>query len=311
MNTVKRLLSLLCLLALLTGGVCAAAEDEIYLKLRLYPGDTFLYPDSITGAWESDDSDVVSVLGNQFTALEEGFACLTAEDEDGKTYRVEITVTTEENAPEDDVPPLIRAAIDFALKEWEDADGDTFARCNKYTLWYSNGHKYEYGWCAAFECYCLYHVGIPMVEWTACEPHEEGDAWGVKANGVGKVIEGYNKMNRLTFIPRTGYLVVYGQKDSGTCMHVGIITDVQELGDGKYLIKTVEGNMSNRIKRYCYIYDLKNANEEKANGKNNYKYIVKDNYYSPDEQYQTDPDTFQYTKHVKNWYVYRFCATWF
>jgi len=266
MKELKRLFSLLCMCILLTGAFCAAADDAVSMKLRMRPGEVFIYPETVTGVWESDDSDVVSALGNEFTALDEGFACLTAEDENGILYRVEITVLEEAQNPEDDVPPLIRAAIDYALNEWEQADGKTFERSNKYTKWY-NGNNAKYGWCAAFECYCLYHAGIPMVEWTKCEPHESGDAWSVKANGVGKVIEGFNKMNRLTFIPRTGYLVVYGQKSSGTCMHVGLVTEAQDLGDGKYLIRTVEGNMSNRIKRYCYIYDVKNANEEKANGK--------------------------------------------
>lgn len=316
-KTVKQLLPLLCVFVLLSGCFAAAAEDRNAMKLNLRPGETFIYPQNVAGVWESDDSDVVSVLGNEFTALDEGFACLTAENEDGVVFRVEITIS--ENAEDtgvirDDVPIAIRAAIDLALSEWEEADGKTFERSNKYTKWY-NGNNAKYGWCAAFECYCMYHADIPMVVWNECEPHEDGDPWSVKANGVGKVIMGFGRMNRLTFTPRPGYLVVYGQKSSGTCMHVGIVTDVQDMGDGKYLIKTVEGNMSNRIKRYCFLYDVKDADEERANGKDNYEgkkpYIVKDNYSAPDPQYQTDPDTFQYTKQVKDWYVFRFCATWF
>ena len=277
-------------------------------NIRLHPGESVTYSAEVISPWVSEDSDVADASENVITAYSVGTAVLSAEAADGSLYSITVEVSDETQAMK--MPPLMQAAVDLGLAEWEAAGGETFRRCNKYTLWYSNGNKYEYGWCAAFECWCLYHVGIPMVEWTKCEPHENGDVWGVKANGVGKVIQGYDKMNRLTFIPRPGYLVVYGQADSGTCMHVAIITDCEEIGEGRYLIKTVEGNMANRIKRYCYVYEVKGADESKANGKKNYPYKVTGNYFDAPEEYRTEPDTFQYTKHKKNWYVYRFCATW-
>ncbi len=315
MIAMKKVISLILLSVMLCCMIpfSAFAEEEeatdVYtqsngLALSMRPGETW-DPGREGVLWMTDAPEVVSVRTGVFAAQDVGFATVLGADAEGNLYQYDITVES------DGVPALMRAAIDYALNEWQQVGGERLPRCNKYTLWYSNGNKYEYGWCAAFECYCLYHVGIPMVEWTKCEPHPDGDVWGVKANGVGKVIEGYNKMNRLTFVPRTGYLVVYGQKDSGNSMHVGIITDVQDLGNGQYLVKTVEGNMSNTVKRYCYLYTVGNADESRANGKNNYNYGVYGNYSDCPEEYRTEPETYQYTIHSQKWYVFRFCATWF
>lgn len=308
MKKAAYVLSLLFVLLCLT----ALAENTGAEKVTLHAGDIWECPYENLSQWETNAPDIMQVSGSTFTALAEGEATLTAFCRDGMH-----TITFSVTKAAAKAPQLILDAIDYALNEWEELDQQALPRCNKYTLWYSNGNKYEYGWCAAFECYCLYHVGIPMVEWTQCTQHPDGDVWGVKANGVGKVIQGYDKMDRLTFIPRTGYLVVYGKKNSGNSMHIGLITDCEELGDGKYLIKTVEGNMSNTVKRYCFLYDMKDADESKALGKysstkkDTYDYQVYGNYGPPPEEYQTEKDIYQYEKQVKDWYIFRFCATWF
>lgn len=304
----KRILSLAAVLIMI---LCLPAQailtSPVEISIRLFVGESMDYQIRGPESWQSDHPEVVTCSGTVFTAVAPGTACLTATDSKNRVHTVNVTVVEGET---DGLPAQVRAALDIALNEWEAAGGEAFRRSNKYTLWYSNGNKYEYGWCAAFECYCVYHAGIPMAEWTKSTPHDASEVWGVEANGVGKVIQGYDKMNRLTFIPKPGYLVVYGQADSGTCMHIGMITDVEDLGEGRYIIKTVEGNMGNRIKRYCYLYEIGNADENKANGKKNYSYTVKKNYSDAPEEYRTEEDTFQYTKHKKNWYVYRFCATW-
>ena len=103
-------------------------------------------------------------------------------------------------------------------------------------------------------------------------------------------------MNRLSDVPQPGYLVIYGKRGGYKYLHIGMVTDVIDNGDGTYLISTVEGNVSSRIKRYTYLYD-KNGGEK--------------NFMACPEELQTDTDTFQYTPHNKDWCITIFCQTWF
>ena len=76
-----------------------------------------------------------------------------------------------------------------------------------------------------------------------------------------------------------------------------LITDVVDRGDGTYLIYSVEGNLSSRIKRFCYLYDANApANRNMAD--------------APQDA-QTDPATYQYTPQQNTWYVKEFCMTWY
>ncbi len=276
----------------------SAAEDipdeyiypDIFLELR--PGS--VYSPGIDGvvSWLSDAPETAVGRGNDIFALNEGFAMLTAVHTDGSETYYDVEVS--ENA----VPPLIRSAIALALKEWEDNLGKTFTQRNKYTAWYcGTGPKCYFGWCGGFVSYCLDIVGVPMDDPPDSVPHDSGEPYAVHAAGVGKILKGFNNMNRVTNIPRPGYLVIYGKRDYYNYVHVGMITDVEDLGDGLFLVKTVEGNLSSRIKRYCYLYDSNDTTEH--------------NYRAPDEEYQTDPDTFQYGVHQKQWFIYAICQTWY
>ena len=51
------------------------------------------------------------------------------------------------------------------------------------------------------------------------------------------------------------FLLVYGCSYNKT-IHVGLVYDVEELGDGKFRITTLEGNMSKRVKMYIHDYDM-------------------------------------------------------
>ena len=72
----------------------------------------------------------------------------------------------------------------------------------------------------------------------------------VKEAGVGKLYDGYARMNRITRIPQKGFIVVYGNGkkfgdvDATGYYHVGLVYDVEELSEGKYRITTIEGNVS-------------------------------------------------------------------
>ena len=77
----------------------------------------------------------------------------------------------------------------------------------------------------------------------------------VKEASVGKLLRGYQLVNRTTNVPQPGFLLVYGCSFNKT-IHVALVYDVQSLGDGKYRITTLEGNMANRVKMYIHDYDM-------------------------------------------------------
>ena len=202
--------------------------------------------------------------------------------------------------PRGEVPEQINTVIDFALNEWREAGNKAFSRAgskNKYSYWQcGKGPKCNIGWCGAFLGYCFDTCGVPMDEPTKSVPHENGEPYSVRAAGVGKINKGFERMNRLTTVPRPGYLVVHGQRRGYGYKHIGLVTDVDDLGGGVYLLKTVEGNMSNRIKRYCYLYD---TNEKVKNTKP-----------CPDE-YELDNGEINDYQHIKDWTITTFCQTWF
>ena len=197
------------------------------------------------------------------------------------------------------VPDEIDTVIDFALNEWKVADNKTFSRKgsqNKYSYWQcGKGAKCDIGWCGAFLGYVFDTCGIPMDEPNKSVPHEGGVPYSVRAAGVSKINKGFDKMGRLSMVPRPGYLVVYGEQKAYGYKHIGLVTDVDDLGGGVYLLKTVEGNMSNRIKRYCYLFD---SNEPIKNTKP-----------CPEEYRRTDGEINEY-EHIKKWNITTFCQTW-
>ena len=200
------------------------------------------------------------------------------------------------------VPDLINDAIDLAFTQWEeDAARGTkkFSRLgkyNKYSYWQcGSGAGCDIGWCGAFLGYVYDHAHVPMDVPTESVPHEGGIPYSVHAAGVGKIYTGFSKMERLSMIPRPGYFVVYGQQKGYAYKHIGLVVDVDPLDDGQYLIKTIEGNMSSTIRRYCYLYD---SNEKVKNLKP-----------CPEEYVRDDAGINAY-EHVKNWNITAFCQTW-
>ena len=198
------------------------------------------------------------------------------------------------------VPDQINTVIDFALGEWREAANKAFSRAgskNKYSFWQcGKGPKCNIGWCGAFLGYVFDTCGVPMDEPTKSTPHESGEPYSVRAAGVGKINKGFERMNRLSMVPQPGYLVVYGEQRGYGYKHIGMVTDVDDLGNGVYLLKTVEGNMSNRIKRYCYLFD---SNEKQRNTKP-----------CPKEYIRDDGEINDY-EHIKKWNITTFCQTWF
>lgn len=296
----KRLISALAVLALLLPLACAAEGLPDTVLLRPGASRTLTLP--YEGYWESDDESVAYGRENTIVAVAEGFATLTLVSAQGAEWQLAVEVS--QDAPEDasqadDVPAVIREAIRIGLREWEENKGKTFSKepkHNKYTKWWG----YACGWCGAFVGYCLDMAGVPLEPtdtFRKVKPHAGGVPYGVREAAVPKLDTAFTNMERVTNIPRPGYLVIYGQRDYYAFVHVGLVTDVVDRGDGVYQVFTVEGNMSSRIKRYCYLYDS-NAKADR-------------NMSATPENERTEPDVFQYTPHKNNWYVNEFCQTWY
>ncbi len=310
----KRLCCIFLMLTLLPAAGCAESLPE---TLTLCPGESRTFTLPFPGYWESDDPDVAEGSGETLTAYNEGYAVLTLVGEE-EERTVEVSV----EPAQDDVPAAIRRAIDIALAEWQENLGRSLPRSdsnkpnknNKYTTWWG----YDCGWCGAFANYCMDAAGVPLEPsdtYKKVKPTADGSPHGVREAAVPKLDTGFENMHRLTQTePRPGYLVIYGRRDSKSngktvsayaFVHVGIITEVEDLGDGKFLLSTVEGNLSNQIKRFCYIYDSASpANKKKPDGKANL------NMYPAPEDRRTEANV-QYTPHQDSWYVTEFCMTWY
>ncbi len=300
---------LLALMMLLSTGAFAAAE-ETTTDITLTVGKVYTISENALGAWDNDAPDVAAVEDGQIIALSEGRASILMISDDGNVtyYNVTVEAVKEEVSLSpgdplpvaDDVPDVVRAAIELALTEWQENLGKTFSRLgskNKFSRWQcGTGSGCDIGWCGAFVGYCLDNAGVPMDDYRKSVPHEDGTPYAVRAAGVGKIYTGYQNMIRLSDTPRPGSLVIYGKKGGYAYLHVGMVTAVTDLGDDTYIVQTVEGNVSSRIKRYCYLYD---------------KYGDKKNFQACPEEYQTSPDIFQYTPHNKDWMITTFCSTWF
>ncbi|MBR5111555.1 MAG: CHAP domain-containing protein [Clostridia bacterium] len=331
----KKLLSIMLILALLP--VAALADSPLPAQLTLAPGDSMRFKLPFKGYWDSEDPDVASGEGNIVSAYAEGYTVLSLVSPDGEEFQMEVEVTaggTEAAAPaayeeetqpavDDSVPALIRNAIDIGIQEWRDnlgtalprSDSNKPAKGNKYCVWWG----YDCGWCGAFANYCMDTAGVPLEPsdtYKKLKPLGSGEPHGVREAAVPKLDTGFSNMDRVTQDdPRPGYLVIYGRLDSKSSsgnrvsayafVHVGIVTAVEDLGGGKFLISTVEGNLSNRIKRFTYVYDSNSpANKNKPDSKANLNMSA-----APDN-IPREPDI-QYTPHQETWYITEFCRTWY
>lgn len=187
-----------------------------------------------------------------------------------------------------DVPEEIQQVIDIAYNEWQELNGKRLKQVNKYTEW--RGKGVGFGWCGGFITWCMMEAGIPMEELEYFKANgDENDfmtvdgVMHVKEASVGKIMRGYQIMNRTSQVPQKGYLLVYGC-DYNKTIHIALISDVEQLDDGKYRITTIEGNMSNRVKMYVHDYDM-NA----ENWKQNLSEVPED------ERTQEETDCFDYT----------------
>ena len=163
-----------------------------------------------------------------------------------------------------DIPLEIQEMLDYAYEQWIETDGKNLKDKNKFTKWRNN---YTFEWCGGFVTWCMIQAGIPMEENKNIKEGEVDGLFHVKEAGVGKLYDGYGKLNRITRVPQKGYIAVYGNEGSGGSTpyyHVGLVYDVEKLSDGKYRITTIEGNVKGHtIRMFVRDYDMNLASDKK------------------------------------------------
>ena len=196
------------------------------------------------------------------------------------------------------------AARNFVLKARAEFEKHPFVKlpkANEYTRWYYEDDR-EIGWCSVFQLYCAYHSGVQLIRHKQDAAVADGDVISAMEGRVGNVYyvfdayDRWQQADKMEAIPKPGYIIIYGVRASTPYTHVGIVETVKELGDGRYELTTVEGNINSSIKRMNYIYD---ATPEKK-------------YYNMSEipVGEITRENCQYTVHKKDWYITGFGNTW-
>ena len=170
-----------------------------------------------------------------------------------------------------EVPEEIQLVLDYAYEQLIETNGQNLKTKNKFTQWRNN---YTFEWCGGFVTWCMLEAGIPMEEKNKIKEGEVEGLFHVKEAGVGKLYDGYAKLNRITRIPQKGFIAVYGNEGAGRSTpyyHVGLVYDVVKLSEGKYRITTIEGNVKgstmHTIRMYIRDYDLDMASDKKLKKK--------------------------------------------
>lgn len=204
-----------------------------------------------------------------------------------------VAITTQVQTP----PQQIQDLLDLAYHEWETLGGKTLKQVNKYTEW--RGKGVGFGWCGGFITWLMLQENVPMAELEEIPEAEVDGVVHVKEASVGKLLRGYQKMNRTTRVPQPGYLLVYGAEDYQKTLHVGLVYAVEELGGGRYRLTTIEGNMSNRVKMYVHDYNMY------AEPWNTNLSLVPEK-----ERTQKETSYFNYKIQGKKWHVNCFLMPW-
>ena len=252
------------------------------------------------GTFSSSDESVVSVSETGLmTGVADGEAEITAETEDGTfTYRVTVG--------EDQLPQVIKNYIYVLNREFYTVKRSRLPKYNKYAKWYY-GRKKEVGWCSVFTIYCANAAGTDPLTLKQADYDNPPMVQFFEQGQVGHQFDGFMDMGRFVSVPKPGYLVIYADMSNAyRTVHIGSVTDVQDLGGGLYAVTTVEGNMSNSVKSYCFQYDSTRPNNMVGTEKG---LKLQNNMAELPAEMRTDP-LVQYKLHTEHWSVFGFCQTW-
>ena len=175
-------------------------------------------------------------------------------------------------------PPEIQQVLDIAYAQWQETAGKNLTDKNKFTEWRGKGYKFQ--WCGGYVTWCMLEAGIPMMTLGEFQSAaKQSDDRLVLKDGLyhckealpSKILSGYQYMERVTAVPQKGFIIIYGTSWNET-VHTALVYDVEELGEGKFRITTLEGNVKNNgtpnsITMYVRDYDMNvevNVNAKKS-----------------------------------------------
>lgn len=333
------------LLLCLMGTMSAFGEETEYAKrleglqtpaeiamatgtLQLHPGDTVCLATLSSGIIPYDEKDaaaqaaggtvtvsdeavLAAAEGGCITALQEGSCDAVYASAQGETtYRVTVS--------EDTVPFSVQNYLYVLNREYYATARARLQRYNTYAKWYY-GKKKEVGWCSVFTIYCANASGNAVWRYKESNATERFPALNYDnppqvvymAEGeVGHQYDAFLKMGRFGAVPKPGYLVIYADLSKAyRTTHIASVVEVEDLGNGRYVVTTVEGNMSNTVKRYTYLYDANADNHLVGADKKAKREKLKENMAELPLAEQTDP-LVQYELHTDHWAVFGFCETW-
>ncbi len=253
------------------------------IDLKMHPLEQMLAPEG--AGYKSSDEEVATVTSQGLIkSFIEGECVITLTT---KGQEVAYNLLVSDQVPTEQV----KEAIAIALNEWSEVGERKLGKTNKYTRWRCK-KDCSFGWCGAFIGWAMDEAGVEMCAAKEAAPVEKDATFAIREAGVGKILTGYTKLERLTRIPRPGYLTIYGvRKRANKTVHVGLITDVEPIEGDIYLVSTVEGNIGTKIKRYQYYYD---ASQEARD--------AQENIFSIEEEKQIQ-EGMNYTYAVDTWYI--------
>ena len=269
---------------------------------EITPADSKTEPEypPINGTFESSDVAVVTVSEEGLmTAWSEGTCQVTYHTAEGdQVYTVTVG--------DDLMPEGVKNYLYVINREFNTVQRVRMKKDNQYTRWY---YKKKNGveWCSVFVIYCANASGNAVPKRKNVTEETETAAQFFAEGYPSNQYEGYKKLGRFTGVPKPGYLVIYADmKKAYRTTHIASVAEVTDMGDGVYMLRTIEGNMFNSVTSYCYLYDSKIDNHEVGDVKG---LKLQKNMSTVPEEYQTDP-RIVYDLNSDHWSVYGFCATW-
>ncbi|MEG1891549.1 MAG: Ig-like domain-containing protein [Clostridia bacterium] len=261
--------------------------------------ETTVYP-AVAGNFSSDNQSVVTVSQNGLMeGVAPGTANVTYTAVDGE-HVYAVTVGDEY------LPEAAKNYVYIAKREFFEVKRARLPKYNKYAKWYY-GKKKEVGWCSVFTIYCANAAGTNPLKEKELNLQDPPMVQYMREGQVGNQYDGFLAMNRFVGVPKPGYLVIYADMSNGyKVTHIGSVVAVEDRGNGLYAVTTVEGNMSNSVKSYRYLYNS-NADNHLVGTQKGLKLQNNMDVLPADEQ--TDPLA-QYELHTDHWSVFGFCQTW-
>ncbi|MBQ8150541.1 MAG: Ig-like domain-containing protein [Clostridia bacterium] len=252
------------------------------------------------GTFSSDDESVVTVdAAGLMTAIAAGETIVRWQSPEGEKA---VTVAVSD----DFISEIGKNYVYVLNREYFSVARQRLPKYNQYAKWYYRKKK-EVGWCSVFTIYCANAAGFDPIEEKEIDPEAGYTDVFFREGQVGNQYDGFRKLGRFVGVPKPGYTVIYVDMSKAyLTTHIGSVVEVEDRGDGLYAVTTVEGNMSNTVKRYTYLYDSNKSNHEITTDTRKH---LQENMLTLPESEHTDPLS-QYELHTDHWSVFGFGATW-